>query len=403
MPARKPDRTSLILKDSGYGIMRSDWEADANYLMLNYGSNEPWHAHPDFLSINVCALGRPIITNPGAVRYDSYRSRAWYKQTISHNTVWVNGMSQEKSHAAELEHWLTTPHFDFISASHSGYLFLGVKHRRKILFVRSSRAAGQPEYWLISDDLLSSNFTQTTGYFDARWLAHFQPTELDVTPDQRISTTHRDSNLAVIPLDTTGQRLKTDKGWICIPPSNGTTEVDDAPFMQLVREGEPPLLWSVLLYPFKGETQPEISVTPLPISASSSEQKLFQAESIINRAFRISVKGEEHVWFEFDKPGKIHQFGPFRTDGTTGLIVFKGDRLQRLFLLNASLLEKNGASIFRTDTGLNWLDLSILDDRLDIYADKQSRLNIVASGIKAASFNRQTVPFVQSGECVSIQ
>ena len=398
--ARKPNHTSVVLKESGYGIMRSSWETGSNYLMMDFGSNEPWHAQADFLSINVYAFGSPVITNSGVARYDSYRSRIWYKQTVSHNTVWVNGMSQEKSHDGELESWVTTPNFDFISASHSGYLFLGVKHRRNILFVKGNIAAGMPEYWIITDNVLRSNFTQTTGYFDARWLLHFQPTELEVTPDQWVSTTHEDANIVVIPMDTAGQKLRIDKSWMRTLPVEGSTEVDDAPFMQLVKEGEPPLLWSMLLYPFKGNVRPEITVTPLPITV---EQEVFQKNDDIRRAFQINVQGEEHVLFECPGQEGVHQFGTYRSDGTTGLLVFKDDSVKRLFLLNGSLLEKNGDSIFHSDTDLNWIDLSISDGNLEIYADKQSRIKFLAREIKAVRFNDKAVPFVQSGEYVFIR
>jgi len=398
--ARKPNHTSVLLKESGYGIMRSSWETGSNYLMMDFGSNEPWHAQADFLSINVYAFGSPIITNSGVVRYDTYRTRIWYKQTVSHNTVWVNGMSQEKSHDGELENWVATPNFDFISASHSGYLFLGVKPQRKILFVKGDIEAGTPEYWIITDNVLRSNFTQTTGYFDARWLLHFQPTELEVTPDQWVSTTHEDANIVVIPMDTADQKLRIDKSWMRTLPVDGSTEVDDAPFMQLVKEGEPPLLWSMLLYPFKGKTRPEIVVTPLSITV---KQEVFQKNDDVRRAFQISVQGEEHVWFECPGQEGVHQFGTFRSDGTTGLLVFKNDGVKRLFLLNGSLLEKDGNSIVNSDTGLNWLDLSISDGSLEIYADKQSRIKVLASGIKTVRFNDKAAPFIQSGEYVFIR
>jgi hypothetical protein len=312
-------------------------------------------------------------------------------------------MSQEKSHDGELENWVTTPHFDFISASHPGYLFLGVKHRRKILFIKGDLAAGIPEYWLVSDDLLKSDFTQTTGYFDARWLAHFQPTGLKVASDHRVSTTNEDANLVVIPMDTTGQRLSIDKGWMRTLPSNGSTEVDDAPFMQLVQEGEPPLLWSILIYPFKGKIHPEIVVDSLLINSSPEDKYVFQEKAGIRRAFRIKVKGEEHIWFEYPEREDIHQFGMFRSDGTTGLLIFKEKNIKRFFLLNASRLDKNDEAIFSSDSDLNWIDLSISEECLEIFADKKCCMKILATGIKSVRFNRQSVPFVQSGDYVIVR
>ncbi|MCK4337721.1 MAG: hypothetical protein KAX11_07240, partial [Candidatus Aminicenantes bacterium] len=96
-------------------------------------------------------------------------------------------------------------------------------------------------------------------------------------------------------------------------------------------------------------------------------------------------------------------FGMFRSDGTTGLLIFKEKNIKRFFLLNASRLDKNDEEIFSSDSDLNWIDLSISEEGLEIFADKKCCMKILATGIKSVRFNRQLVPFVQSGDYVIIR
>ncbi|MCK5526383.1 MAG: alginate lyase family protein, partial [Candidatus Latescibacteria bacterium] len=139
LEAKKPDKTSALLPDAGWAVMRSSWEDDALYMITDYGSNVPWHTHPDFLGFSIFAHGRPLITDVGTggtQGYQSEVSKKWCKQTIGHNTVLVDRMSQEKFHEGACHRWVASGGFDYLRASHPGYRFLGVEHERRILFVK---------------------------------------------------------------------------------------------------------------------------------------------------------------------------------------------------------------------------------------------------------------------------
>src|SRR5690625_7976419 len=66
-----PGETLRLFDDGGFAFLRSGWGvdpsslADSKYLVMTYGSNQPWHAHYDILGIEVYASGRPIIRDPG--------------------------------------------------------------------------------------------------------------------------------------------------------------------------------------------------------------------------------------------------------------------------------------------------------------------------------------------------
>jgi hypothetical protein len=86
--SEKPSFTSAYLADSDLAIMRQSWEKDSPYLFFDGGSDESWHAHPDFGTFNIWAYGKPIITDCSrSGPYEADISKRWYKQTIAHNTV----------------------------------------------------------------------------------------------------------------------------------------------------------------------------------------------------------------------------------------------------------------------------------------------------------------------------
>ncbi|MGC9318536.1 MAG: heparinase II/III domain-containing protein, partial [Armatimonadota bacterium] len=67
---------------------------DATCCTLNYGPHGGGHGHPDQLSIVLYADGKQWIPDFGSCPYGSDEKRQWTSQTISHNTVVVDEISQ---------------------------------------------------------------------------------------------------------------------------------------------------------------------------------------------------------------------------------------------------------------------------------------------------------------------
>ena len=89
------DTGSTVLKPSGLAILRSsEAHRRQSCVLLKYGPHGGGHGHPDKLSVSFYARGNPVATDLGTPGYGVGLNESWYRQTLSHNTVTLNGRSQ---------------------------------------------------------------------------------------------------------------------------------------------------------------------------------------------------------------------------------------------------------------------------------------------------------------------
>jgi hypothetical protein len=117
-PSPKPDEGSFELRGKGFcgnGVLqagcslfpstgfavlrerpdeRGHAPPDATCATLNFGPYGGGHGHPDRLSLVLYADGKHWIPDFGSCGYDSKEKGTWTAQTVSHNTVVVDGISQ---------------------------------------------------------------------------------------------------------------------------------------------------------------------------------------------------------------------------------------------------------------------------------------------------------------------
>jgi len=94
---------STVLPDAGYVILRSGQTGDSgaeqhipeNYVALDYGPHGGGHGHPDKLGFVLYGKGALLAEDPGSIAYGNPAHGGWFRQTISHNTIAVNGKSQK--------------------------------------------------------------------------------------------------------------------------------------------------------------------------------------------------------------------------------------------------------------------------------------------------------------------
>ncbi|MCD6361608.1 MAG: heparinase II/III family protein [Armatimonadetes bacterium] len=78
----------------GAAVLRVGSGDDQVYLHLDYGPHGGGHGHPDKLTLILFALGRELAPDPGRLAYGAPLHGQWYRQTIAHNTITVDGVSQ---------------------------------------------------------------------------------------------------------------------------------------------------------------------------------------------------------------------------------------------------------------------------------------------------------------------
>jgi len=103
VPARPPEALFANYPFSGYGIFRSGWGPQDNFLMLKYGTTYigrreaennliiSGHAHADALGLELHSKGVPLLVDTGSVgQYRDWNTYGGYcKATIAHNTVGI--------------------------------------------------------------------------------------------------------------------------------------------------------------------------------------------------------------------------------------------------------------------------------------------------------------------------
>jgi len=78
----------------GLAILRD--KSGQTAVFLDYGPGTSGHVHAAKLGLILYALGDERVVDPGRLRYGNPMHRAWFTQTLAHNTVVVNEASQKK-------------------------------------------------------------------------------------------------------------------------------------------------------------------------------------------------------------------------------------------------------------------------------------------------------------------
>ncbi|MBN2127977.1 MAG: alginate lyase family protein [Sedimentisphaerales bacterium] len=157
-PATQPPLESMAFEDAGHAILRTRGPAQLT-AALTFGPYGGFHGHYDKLSFVFFGFGRELAVDPGRARSQAYRlpiHRNWYKATIAHNAVLVDGKSQNPA-AGKLELFEQSDEYVTALASCDA-AYAGVRHKRLLLMTDA--------YLLVLDTLRSD----ANHRFD--WLYH---------------------------------------------------------------------------------------------------------------------------------------------------------------------------------------------------------------------------------------
>jgi hypothetical protein len=153
-----PELESMVFKDAGHAILRTHGRAELTAAMT-FGPYGGFHGHYDKLSFVFFGFGGELGVDPGRARSQAYRlpiHTNWYKATISHNTVLVDGRSQKpasgKLRLFECENDYT------VAAASCTEAYPGVEHTRWLVMT---------DIYLLIFDALESD---TEHHFD--WIYH---------------------------------------------------------------------------------------------------------------------------------------------------------------------------------------------------------------------------------------
>jgi len=140
-----PAQGSMVFEGAGHVILRTQGEA-ALTAAMTFGPYGGFHGHFDKLSFVFFGYERELGVDAGRARSQAYRlpiHTNWYKATVSHNAVLVNGASQQPAEG-ELLFFESTDGHAAVSASCDD-AHAGVKHMRTLVMM--------PSYLLVLDQL----------------------------------------------------------------------------------------------------------------------------------------------------------------------------------------------------------------------------------------------------------
>ncbi|MGI6081743.1 MAG: alginate lyase family protein [Limnochordia bacterium] len=121
------NRKSLLYDASGLAALR----VGRNYVLFKYGPHSGPHGHADKLSFSLYARGKAVSPDLGSPSYGAALYGTWYKQTLAHNTVVVDGQSQRNSMGGRLDWWEESRDFAGVAATVSD-AYPGVEHQRSV-------------------------------------------------------------------------------------------------------------------------------------------------------------------------------------------------------------------------------------------------------------------------------
>ncbi|MGQ9648895.1 MAG: alginate lyase family protein [Phycisphaerae bacterium] len=153
----KPSFASEIMPSAGHAILRTQGPAalTAAFTFSPYGGG---HGHYDKLSFVLFGYQRELAVDPGRAASQAYRlpiHKQWYKATISHNTVVVDGQSQEPV-AGRLRLFASNERYAAVVAD-CDTAYRGVAHRRMLVMT--------PTYLLVYDRLDSTDQERRFDWF----------------------------------------------------------------------------------------------------------------------------------------------------------------------------------------------------------------------------------------------
>jgi hypothetical protein len=154
---KAPTETNIAFPYAGHYVMRSGWDPEDRFLILDGGPHGTNHQHEDALNFEMFAYGEHLITDPGIYRYN-YDSpwRKFMVSSLAHNTLAVDaeGQCRRQKRATWVAKgpmpnvWLSGKDLTYFRGSYTdGYGDGGripVEHTRSVFFIEG-------RFWVIVD------------------------------------------------------------------------------------------------------------------------------------------------------------------------------------------------------------------------------------------------------------
>jgi|APSaa5957512622_1039677.scaffolds.fasta_scaffold05280_3 hypothetical protein len=412
-----PPLTSCAFPYGGFYVMRSDWSAEARYLVFDGGKSAGGHNHVDKLNFELYAYGNTLVTDSGCAGpwASAWRSE-YFVGTAGHNTLMVDGRGQVAGvplfaipslkgrtpwHQIAPEplanSWMSGEHFDYAESRYEdGYATYGSEqsrlrgfryelnrvdevgqmqpwtqaqggelrvkpcervfaiHERKVFFVK-------PDYWILSDRVLGKGRHRVDSLF------HFQAsaTAEVVEEDRSVRTVNGRAGLTILPVTEPGLEVRIAsgekeplQGWV--PAGWGAHQ--PAPAAVYSVETDLPMAVDTVLYPYPRGEGPELGAESLAVSENGETCEAWEASGL-----RVRVDGREDFYVAAHDRTALRRYGPVCFDGKIGVIRCDEEGgIWRVSIVNGSFVEVAGEMIVDAEHAFESLELAYEDGTLSV-------------------------------------
>ncbi len=259
------ESASRFLPWAGFIAMRSDWEADAAYLCFDVGPLGMAHIHQDMLNINLYRGGEELIFDDGGGQYEESAARQYALSAAGHNTVLVDGLSQNRREPRRLEapidaDWVSTPELDYARGVYDAEF--GEARTRPAIHAREVRFC-KPDFFCVLDTLTSRDGKP----HEYRLLFHLDTLKMDPVSEfsgALLSDFGRTYDVLLLPLfpekltvgTVSGQTEPCLSGWFV---GRNDTRLHPATTVSMTAKEVVDFRFATLLFPLRrGEALPEV-------------------------------------------------------------------------------------------------------------------------------------------------
>jgi hypothetical protein len=166
IPIKRPSIGSVSLDSSNYYVMRTGWDKNDLYMVIDGGlaKYKPDHTHGGILGFGAFAFGEDVLPTY-RVKYSDPSYRTMKNSLVKNVAIadnylqgqnWISNTARtgfgiwENLPQPIVNDWIAGKNYDFFSGSHNGFQSIGVNYERSILFLK-------PYCWLVVDKFNSDN------------------------------------------------------------------------------------------------------------------------------------------------------------------------------------------------------------------------------------------------------
>jgi hypothetical protein len=384
---KSPAETSRVFPQSGFVVMRNDWQSDANMLVFDagpQGMDSCGHGHADALSVVCSAQGAVWLVDPGTFVYTASKEwRDYFRSTQTHNTLVIDGQGQAQPDGpfkwrnlcpARLESWVTLPNLDYASGMHEGYRRLAepVVHRRRVVFVK-------PDRWFLLDDLSGAGIHSLEFFF------HFLPDVQLQVEEHFCWATKNDSRFLII----ADPRLSLDAG-------RGDEGSVQGWYSRDYGRREPaPVLAGRIRCPVPARF-------PWVLWPGAPDEARIRKVSGQGSAWTLETSAQVDC-FIFSDPLAMQPDQKAATDADFAYLRHSRDRkMERMTLLEGSWLNLKGAPEFRSRGKFETFDLICQDDSLEVRMQPLRPFTLALRGATSVRLNGKQVEFKHTENGIAV-